>query len=292
MKRRIAITLALGFVSLSSRSADLSVAPPPAYGGSTQALPAAVDLRPAFEKWGLGQRRQGKRGTCSVFTLTGALEFAAAKQQQRGQRFSVEFLNWASSQVIGRAKDGGFFSDLWKGFAAYGICPEKDLPYRADFDPALAPPAEVLTGAKATLTLGLKQHWIKPWNIKTGLTDEQFLSVKRTLNTGWPVCGGFRWPKEPKWTEHVLQMCSTDAVFDGHSLLIVGYRDDAAQPGGGVFLFRNTDNGGRDGCMPYTYAQTYMNDAVWIESDAPKNPPGNASVPVGNRPASSEAVLP
>src|SRR5215471_9445346 len=62
---------------------------------TTEALAPIVDLRPSFEKWGLSPRRQGKRGTCSVFTVTGSLEFAAARQLQRGQRFSVEFLNWA-----------------------------------------------------------------------------------------------------------------------------------------------------------------------------------------------------
>jgi hypothetical protein len=292
MKPSIVLTLALAFVSLSLRSADLFAAPAPASTNSLQLLPAAVDLRPAFEKWGLGQRRQGKRGTCSVFTITGALEFAAAKQQQHGQRFSVEFLNWAGSQVIGRPKDGGFFSDLWKGFTAYGICLEKELPYRSEFDPALAPPAEVLAEAKAPLSLGLRHHWIKEWNVKTGLTDGHFQGIKNTLHNGWPVCGGFRWPKQPKWTESVLQMCSADEVFDGHSVLIVGYRDDASQPGGGVFLFRNTNNGGREGYMPYTYTRTYMNDAVWIESDAPKHPPGSAGGSAGETPPASESALP
>jgi C1A family cysteine protease len=61
-------------------------------------------------------------------------------------------------------------------------------------------------------------------------------------------------------------MCPANAVYDGHSILLVGYRDDANQPGGGVFLFRNTNNGGHDGSMPYIYAQAYVNDAVWIDS--------------------------
>ena len=32
-----------------------------------------------------------------------------------------------------------------------------------------------------------------------------------------------------------------------------------------VVLFRNSANGGRDGFMPYAYAQAYMNDAAWID---------------------------
>ena len=48
-------------------------------------------------------------------------------------------------------------------------------------------------------------------------------------------------------------------------MLLVGYRDDPSQPGGGVFLFRNTAGDFRDSLMTYQYAMTYMNDAVWID---------------------------
>lgn len=237
-------------------------------GAGTTALPESVDLRPNFEKWGLDRRTQGGRGTCSVFTMTGALEYAAASKTRHGERFSVEFLNWAANRIAGEDQDGGFFSDLWNAFDKYGICLEKSLPYRAEFDPRLTPAAEVLTEAKAPLALGLRHHWIKEWNVKTGLTDVQFQEIKRILNQGRPVCGGFRWPKQVQWDHDVLGMCPPEGVFDGHSVLIVGYRDDASQPGGGVLIFRNTNNGGRDGFMPYTYARAYMNDAIWVDESA------------------------
>jgi hypothetical protein len=239
----------------------------PSAASSAQTLPSSVDLRPFFDKWGLTPRSQGKRGTCSVFAVVGALEFAAARKQGQGERFSVEFLNWAANRVAGEDVDGGFFSDLWKAFASYGLCAETTLPYRAEFDPSLIPSAEALAEAKTRLSLGLRHHWIKEWNVKTGLTDEQFMAIKRALLQGCPVCAGCRWPKQPKWSDDVLQMCPADAVYDGHSVLLVGYRDDADQPGGGVFLFRNTNNGGHDGSMPYTYARAYVNDALWIACD-------------------------
>ena len=225
----------------------------------------AVDLRPEFEKWGLSRRTQGKRGTCSVFTMVGALEFAAARREGHGERFSVEFLNWGANKVVGEDKDGGFFSDLWRGFGGYGICAEKAMPYRNEFEPALAPTADALAQAKTRLGLGLRHHWIKEWDVKTGLTDDQILAIKRTLDQGWPVCAGLRWPRNPEWSGDVLQMCPAEAVYDGHSILLVGYCDDSNKPDVGVFLFRNTSNGGRDGSMPYTYARTYVNDALWID---------------------------
>jgi len=251
---------------------------PPAGATQTPPLPtsaparpavATVDLRPRFEAWGLDRSQQGARGTCSVFTLAGALEFAVASREGHGTRLSVEFLNWASNQVAGDKSDGGFFSDLWNGYAAHGICEAGELPYAATFDPAAQPPPAAVAAAKKRLGLGLRTHWIKEWDVKTGLLDAQRAAIQQTLRSGWPVCGGFRWPKQERWENEVLQMCPAEAVFDGHSVLLVGYRDDAAQPGGGVFLFRNSANGGRDGFMPYAYAQAYMNDAIWIDCEIP-----------------------
>lgn len=227
-----------------------------------------VDLRPAFQQLGLERRQQGSRPTCSTFTVAGALEFAVAKRQGHGTRLSVEFLNWAANKACGDSADGGFFSDLWNGFANYGICAESDLAYQPKFDSSLQPSAAAMADAKTRLNLGLQLHWIKEWNVNTGLTEDHIAAIKHKLEEGWSVCGGFRWPKQERWEADVLQMCPSNAVRDGHSVLLVGYRDETAQPGGGVFIFRNTSRGGRDGFMPYAYAQAFMNDAVWVDYEA------------------------
>lgn len=250
---------------------------------ANEQLPASVDLRPKFTALGLTPRVQGDRPTCSVFTMTGALEFANAAAQQHGERLSVEYLNWAANQTRRNPRDGGFFSDMWKGFAMHGICTEEQMPYQSKFDAERFPDNSAKSDAKARCALELQLHWIKRWNVKTGLKDEEFHAIKSTLNQGWPVCGGFRWPNKEHWKKDVLQMCSADAVFDGHSILLVGYRDDAEPAGSGVFIFRNTNRGGRDGYMPYEYAKAYMNDAVWIglpdraKADAAVSPLSKAS---------------
>lgn len=234
---------------------------------NTSPTSSAADLRSQFEQIGLTPRLQGGRPTCSVFTVVGALEFATAKSQGYTPRLSVEYLNWAGNQVCGESQDGGFFSDLWKGFAKLGICSETLMPYERAFDGQRAPTAEATADAKTRTALPLKLNWIKEWNVNTGLTDAEFAGIKRTLQQSWPVCGGFRWPVHEKWEKDVLQMCSANAVRDGHSVLLVGFRDDAAQPGGGVFIFRNSGAAGRDGYMPYAYAREFMNDAAWVGSE-------------------------
>ncbi len=243
-----------------------------------EAPPPSADLRPLFGGWGLGLRVQGKRNTCSVFVVTGAIEFALAHERGRGGRLSVEFLNWASNRVLKQDQDGGFFSDLWRGFEAHGICPEEDMPYLPAFRGGSEPSKEALEHARTAADRGLKLHWIKEWDPKRGLDEGQLAEVRRTIARGWPVCGGFLWPKRESWVKDVLQTCPRKDVRDGHSVLLVGYRDDPGEPGGGLFTVRNTANGGRDGFLTYQYLLTYMNDAAWVEG-----PPSSRQSTVGSR---------
>jgi len=240
------------------------------------AEPPSIDLRPSFQEWSLDPRVQGNRGTCSVFVFTEALEYAVASKRGGATRLSVEFLNWAAHKATQNLDDGGFFSDLWRGYATYGICPEKEMPYLDHFDRALHPSPRALAAAKAIRDLALRVHWIKEWNPNHGLSLPQLAEVKRTLQRRWPVCGGFLWPKQERWENGVLKMCPRDQVRDGHSVLLVGFRDDPAQPGGGVVLIRNSSGKSRDGLLSYEYLRTYMNDAVWIDfpgqSDGKRSP--------------------
>jgi C1A family cysteine protease len=245
-------------------SATGPACPTEAFAADAEATPATIDLAPIFAQWGLAARSQGERGTCSVFVVTGAIEYAIASRQRQATRLSVEFLNWASNQTAKPPQDGGFFSDLWNGCARFGICPEEAMPYLDRFDPTVQPSQQAMTQAKNVLGCGLQLHWIKPWNPHQGLNDEQLAEIKQTLRQQWPVCGGFLWPKQQRWENGVLQMCPRKEVRDGHSVLLVGFRDDPAMPGGGVFLIRNTAGDSREGMLTYEFVRAYMNDAAWI----------------------------
>ena len=155
-------------------------------------LPASVDLRPAFESFGLTPRVQGDRGTCSAFVVTQAIEFAYAKRLDLGpDRLSIEFLNWASNLVNGDSDDGGFFSDLWSGFVSFGISTEETMPYGAAYNPDVLPSEAALAEAKQPRDAGLRLNWIKYWDPNRGLNEAQLRGVKAALAAGWPVGGGF-----------------------------------------------------------------------------------------------------
>jgi hypothetical protein len=187
--RRVFVGVAL-VASLMSPGRSLA-------GPSSPSTPGdSVDLRPAFKKWGLTPRVQGKRNTCSVFTVAGALEYAAASKTNRTPRFSVEFLNWASNQAVRDNHDGSFFSDLWRGFTIYGACPEQEC--SGQFDPRGRQRGE---GPCATLAVRCAS-WING-NRNTRLTETVRLTVKgcsiSTAGTRRPLAQDVRAGRVCRW---------------------------------------------------------------------------------------------
>jgi hypothetical protein len=223
-----------------------------------------VDLGPRFVQWGLPVRAQGNRPTCSVFTIAGAIEYARAAATGAGICLSVDFLNWGVRQLTGRADDGGLFSEVWEAYRRFGACAESALPYGTGADAGFEPAPGCRESAATSIDPALRLHWIKEWDVTTGLAAGHLEAIKAALGGGVPVCGGFRWPKRQQWDCGVLAMCAADEVYDGHSVLLCGYRDDAAFAGGGVVLIRNTGGASRDGALSYAYLSSYMNDAAWI----------------------------
>lgn len=207
-------------------------------------LPKSVDLRPQLKKWGLEPRSQGARNTCSVFVTTGALEFAVSKHFGRGTALSVEYLNWASSDVTGNPTDGGFFHDLLKGFEQHGICLEPAMPYQKQFDPKLKPSEKAKEKAKEIHELDLHIRWINPWKPKPGLTEEHLQEMKAVLAKGYPVAAG-----------------------SSHSRLFVGYVDDTRQPGGGLFVTKDSGAAAYN-TLTYEFVNEKVGDVFWVEAPA------------------------
>ncbi|NLE39410.1 MAG: hypothetical protein GX621_15420 [Pirellulaceae bacterium] len=206
-------------------------------------LPASVDLRDKFDQWGLTPRQQGRRPTCSVFTVVAALEFALARKSGAGTELSVEYLNWAANRVTGRNEDHGqFFHNLLNAYGQHGICGEQDMPYRRRFNRELAPSETALARAKELREAGLEIHWINPLRPRRRLTNEKFAEIKRVLAAGWPVGAG-----------------------SSHSRLLVGYRDDPEQPGGGVFFTKDSAPGAYAE-VTYEFVKTAVGDVFWIEA--------------------------
>jgi len=115
------------------------------------------------------------------------------------------------------------------------------------------------------------------------------LAIREALADGHPVACGLRWPKQLHGYQ-LLEAPPPEKVFDGHSIMFTGYTNDAQRPGGGVFLFRNSDGPtwGKDGygVMSFAYAERYANDALWLERESP-----HAEVPIERYEAEEMPVL-
>jgi C1A family cysteine protease len=232
-----------------------------------------VDLRDEAKTLGVYPvRNQGSRGTCSVFAMTFLLDFMYAKHfDMKNADFSEEFLNLASNLAIGEMKDGGFFDAIDLGYQKYGDVSEALAPYKSSFDPNLTYPANVMNQA-ASLKPRFKAHFIKEWNVGTGLLPSQLFAIIFQLKNGRPVAAGLRWPKPGKFkTDEILGVTMMTApppsdVVDGHSIVFVGYKVSDKFPGGGYLVFRNSWGSGfmEDGYgyMSFDYANKYTNDAI------------------------------
>lgn len=222
--------------------------------------PTHVDLRPAFDQWQLPPRAQGSRGTCSVFTVTAALEYASACRTGQGVPFSVEYLNWAAHAVIGKPGDGSFFWMATDGFQKYGICPDLLMPYQKSYDPQRQPSDEATQAAQAQLDAPLTVHWIKQNGSPRGLNDDEVAEIKAALRAGWPVCAGA-----------------------AHSVLYVGYHEDPEFPGWSYFITRDSALN-RYSVVSERTAREIVCDALWIEAPG-ATPPAPSTVDLDSAPA-------
>jgi C1A family cysteine protease len=207
------------------------------------ALPAQVDLRPEFKRLKLSQRRQGERGTCSVFATVEAIEFAIGRATGHAPRLSVEFANWAANAATKRNDDGDFFHNIMRGVERFGICEEPFMPYARAFMPSNTPSAEATAQANRFKDeIRLSFQWIKDWTRKPGLNDGDLRQIKVVLAKGFPVSAG-----------------------SYHSVLFVGYEDNAELPGGGRFFVADSNLVERD--ITYEAAKKRMCDLFWVRAE-------------------------
>jgi hypothetical protein len=208
-------------------------------------LPASVDLRSTLLELGLSPRPQGGRGTCSVFTTCSALEFALAKQSGRAVRMSPEYLNWAGAKFSGRPSDGNFFHNAIGGWERWGMCSEDLMPYAGTYDAGREPSPEAAAAAEKVRYRAegaVVVRWIVPWKPdRFGVNDEQFDEIRGVLAKGYPVAAG-----------------------SGHSRLLVGYRDDDAAAGGGVFITLDSALNRFDE-VTYEFVRKDVADVFWVE---------------------------
>ncbi len=254
-----------------------------------KSLPAKVDLSAEFEKLALPPRAQGNRDVCSLFAVTGLVNFEYAHSQPASHtRLSEEFLIWAAQKATGKTGDQAMFYEAVCGLNRLGICADRLMPYANTVDAHRKPSAQAVADAHK-LSERWNVVWIKRWNLTNPLTDQQIHEIKQALANHHPVACGMRWPKHEKGHQ-LLKVLPANEVEDGHSILLTGYVEDPHQNGGGKFLFRNSwgpdwgDHG--YGEMSFAYSRAYTNDSLWMHFG-----PEDSEVPTSRYEAESLPVI-
>lgn len=205
-----------------------------------------INLIENFKDWDLEPRKQGYRGTCSIFAISHLLDYTLARAGIEDVT-SPEFLNWSADRVDNHKIDGAFFHHALEGIETYGFVMEQDLPYRSTYDPDWEPDEELLAVAaqnRSLLTdsLQFKVHWIRPWkNATRGLSEEVLDKIIGALGEGFPV-----------------------GIGGTHSLCILGYEGRGGDDQRGTFHAVDSA-GGYFKELDYDYMSTEAIEVFYIE---------------------------
>lgn len=243
----------------------------------TSAPAESVSMRIEVERVLGPARQQGERPTCSLFAINALASFEAARADDSvSEPFSEEFLIWATRAAASKLEEGAMFDQAIAGLDGYGALAVSALPYRGE--PANeaaeeAQPPRRLQRKARTWTGRWVPNWIRRWNVRTRFDAAAAEQLRQSLRQGAPVAVGMRWPRLQQGGD-VFRVLPAEEVFDGHSVLIIGYAFDSEVPGGGWFEFRNSfgpawgDAG--YGRVSFAYAEAYFNDVVGLQCAAPE----------------------
>jgi len=201
-----------------------------------------VDLRPKMRELGLFTKSQGRRPSCSVFAVVGALEYQAAQAGQPTQ-FSEEYAIWATRQYIANLKGGSYSTygagdagfalpQVFNAIGQYGLVPRDDMPntFGTGMDSIAKPSRDLVEKARGTLNLRVLR-------VDADNPASTLNRLMHCLNQGLPVVIGAGWPHENSLRAAPMISGQTPAFM--HAVTLVGYRTD---PGGENlrFVFKNS----------------------------------------------------
>ena len=183
------------------------------------------------------------------------------------------------------AAQGCLLQSCFRALETYGVCRYGLWPYASAqgasaFGPGLAgrvefPPGAREDAAKRRIVHGL-YRLATPNNVDeirgilAGANGRRAMPVVVTVDF-FAGCDGETYAFPATETDGEGRLVSVDAWQGRHGLLIVGYADDAAFPGGGYFEIRNSlgEGWGRGGYgrLPYAYLECFALEAGTILQD-------------------------
>jgi hypothetical protein len=263
--------------------------------GVAPELRPSVDLRSKYLDLGLTVKNQGARPSCAVFAIVSALEFQNAELTGQPEKFSEEYLVWATCKTLNRgprisadaaanidvtnpdtreiADEGFTLSEVVTALRAYGIPPQSRVPYTFVRDNRVSdPPPEVIDearGRRRVSVFGL------PGRDQRARLD----NLLHALNEGVPVAVGLSWPAAPTVRNGYLA-AQRPLASGGHAVTIVGYENKTGVITDTVFIFKNSwgVHWGVGGFGNATYGYLFNNllESAVLEVEPAGSPPAGA----------------
>ena len=223
-----------------------------ALGAALSNYPASFSLRPAYMKFGIDVRNQGRRGSCLIFGTLDPLEFYLSlhgKTTHLSERFSM----WAANEFRGKtAKSSDYtVADVIGSIKEYGyvtLDADNRRKYR-DSGGVGSPDKEAIAAAATN-----RDIIVQYFGAASGISAADIQAMCSALMASNPVTLCMNWADPISFSSSkIIKPWKVDK--GGHAVVAVGFVVDKHKPGGGMFEIRNSwgDNWGKDGYAFITF---------------------------------------
>ena len=243
-----------GNLSASRKFAAFGVAPE---------ISAEVDFRPEYREMGIGISKQGRRPSCAIHAVVGAIELLEGRRLGAAENLSEYYLYWATLKTLGRYDqysdlaaggedaDAGFqIPEVLQALRTYGVPSVAETPgFGSDpsGDVGDAPDESIVEAARKRS--GIRSYAIPGRDIEILLGN-----IVHALNAGSPVVVGMAWPYYSSIRKTAYLQSQEPRPGYGHAVTLIGYRCPSGELEDITFIFRNSW-GVKWGAGAYGYAK-------------------------------------
>ncbi|HVU18950.1 MAG TPA: C1 family peptidase [Candidatus Didemnitutus sp.] len=245
--------------------------------GQPATLQEGIDLRPKFFQLELAVKNQGRRPSCAVFAVVSALEFQNAELLGKPEKFSEEYLIWATRRLTKKvpvpgaageaadedADEGFTLFEVANALRTFGIPLQASMPdtFGKKMDAIEDPPPATVEEARTHQRVFV--HPIPARDAPTCLNN-----IVHALNAGLPVAVGMAWPNFRSLRTGFLDQQKPQSGV-GHAVTLVGYTSATGQLKDAVFIFKNSYGAqwgqGGYGTATYNFLANNLTQAVLLE---------------------------
>ena len=233
-----------------------------------------IDMRSVFRNFDTVTKDQGRRPSCSVFSVVCALEYEFFRISETDERLSEEFLIWATMTEVGglgKVKnaaegDAGFaIQSVLRALMKYGVASAVERPnrYGVSIHDVERPEPFVLESARTRRSV---------ISVQTILGEDGELKVNtvmKALNRLRPVVVGMMFPPPVTLRSSFVLDSQRHHIEYSHAVTLVGYSNETGALEDTRFIFKNSwglEWGNRGyGIVSYHYLVNYLRDAFVLE---------------------------